>query len=97
MTNLATFLSLPVVLPDDLEAIVSKFEAQDPAQYLPNRADSTVIAGCDAQKAALAEAMSSADVTLYQQVISGGPNRSVQNLQPVPRGTVNIDPSNAEA
>ena len=95
--NLAAFLGLPVVSPDNYESIASEFEAQDPAQYLPDGADATVIAGYEAQKAALASAMRSPDVTFYQQMIGGSPSGSVQNLRPVSRGTVLINPSNPEA
>ncbi|KAF2457058.1 GMC oxidoreductase-like protein [Lineolata rhizophorae] len=94
---LGAFLGLPVITPDRFEEIASAFETQDPAQYLPSGIDSAVVEGYAQQQAALSRAMRSKDVTFLEQMVTGQPGGSVQNLHPSSRGTIYINPSNPEA
>lgn len=94
--NLGAFLGMPVVSPDNYQTIASRLDSQDPAAYLPSGSDPTVVAGYAEQKKLFVNAMKSKGVTFLQQFV-GTPGGSVQNLHPLSRGTVYIDPRNIQA
>ncbi|KAI5807816.1 hypothetical protein DFH27DRAFT_510405 [Peziza echinospora] len=94
--NLGIFIGLPVIAPDAYEAIATKYESQDPAQYLPTSAAPEVIEGYKQQQKVWGKAMRSKGVT-YMNMMIMGPGGSPQNLKPTSRGTVLINPSNPQA
>lgn len=92
--NCGSWLSLPVIAPTAFEDITSRYEAQDPAAYLPPGTHRTVIAGYQAQKAAIAKAMRSRDSAAYNFFLRGSfEEGSIVYLHPLSRGTVNINPA----
>ncbi|RPA81165.1 alcohol oxidase [Ascobolus immersus RN42] len=93
--NLGVFLGLPVVAPDAFERIASNFEAQDPAAYLPADTHPTIIEGYRQQQKLLGKAMRSKGTTFFNTMINGI-GGAPQNLRPVSRGTIHINPSNPQ-
>ncbi|KXX82172.1 Pyranose dehydrogenase [Madurella mycetomatis] len=92
--NCGSWLSLPVIAPTTFEDIARRYEAQDPAAYLPPGTHRTVIAGYQAQKAAIAKAMRSRDSAAYNFFLRGSfEEGSIVYLHPLSRGTVNINPA----
>lgn len=92
--NCGSWLSLPVIAPSAWKSIATRYEAQDPAAYLPSGTDKTVIAGYRAQKQALANGMRSKDSATYNFFLRGGYEEgSIVYLHPASRGTVHINPA----
>ena len=92
--NCGSWLSLQVISPSKWQAITARYEAQDPAAYLPAGTDKTIIAGYKAQQAALAKSMRSKDSATYNFFLRGGYEEgSVVFLHPTSRGSVNINPA----
>lgn len=92
---LGSFIGLPAVSPSNFTVIAQKYANQDPAAYLPPFTHSTVLAGYAAQKSLWARAMLSPGVTFFQYMINASPTfGSPQNLHPMSRGTVAINPAN---
>ncbi|KAL2258001.1 hypothetical protein VTK26DRAFT_8850 [Humicola hyalothermophila] len=92
--NCGGWLSLPVIAPDAFSDIAERYEAQDPAAYLPSGTDKAVIAGYQAQKKALAKSMRSRGSAIYNLFLRGGYDEgSLVYLHPTSRGTVYIDPA----
>lgn len=90
--NCGSWLSLPVIAPRTWRDIAKRYEAQDPAAYLPRDTDKAVIAGYQAQKKALANAMRSRESAAYNLFLRGGYEEgSVVYLHPASRGTVHIN------
>lgn len=89
--NCGAFLPLPVIT-SSFADIASRYEAQDPAAYLPPGEDATVIAGYAAQKKAHAAAMRSKSAAFYNFFLRGSQQEgSVVHLHPLSRGTVFIN------
>ena len=92
---LGTFIGLPAVSPSNFAAIAQKFAKQDPAAYLPPSTHPHVLAGYARQKALWARAMLSPGVTFFEYILNASPTFGApQNLHPMSRGTVTIDPAN---
>ncbi|KAF6819345.1 Pyranose dehydrogenase 1-like protein 3 [Colletotrichum sojae] len=92
--NAASFLPFSVIAPDTFEQITAAYEAQDPAAYLPEGTDATVVAGYAAQKKALAAAMRSRGAAFFNHFVRGADVESAYtNLHPLSRGTVEVDPA----
>ncbi|KAI5917646.1 hypothetical protein F4810DRAFT_641317 [Camillea tinctor] len=92
--NAAAWLGLPVISPDNFEAIATKLESQDHAAQLPPDTDPTVIAGYTAQMKNLASSMRTPNTAFYNHVLTGsGSSGTLVDLHPLSRGTVNINPS----
>jgi choline dehydrogenase len=90
--NGACFLPFPVIAPDTFEDIAARYEAQDPAWYLPAGSDPTVIAGYQAQKKALAAALRSHGDAFYNLFLRGSYQEgAIVDLHPLSRGVINID------
>lgn len=82
------------IAPERFKAIADKYEAQDPAAYLPPGTDKTVIAGYQAQKKSHAALLRSKDAAVYNFFVRGAQTEgSMVYLHPLSRGFVNIDPS----
>ncbi|KAK4118317.1 GMC oxidoreductase [Parathielavia appendiculata] len=90
--NCASWLPLQVIAPQAWKDIAARYEAQDPAAYLPSGSDKAVVAGYRAQQKALARSMRSKDSATYNLHLGGGySNGAAVYLHPVSRGTVHID------
>lgn len=90
--NCGSWLSLQVIAPKTWQGIAERFEAQDPAAYLPSSTDKAVVAGYKAQQKALAKSMRSKNSATYNFFLRGGYEEgSVIYLHPVSRGTVHIN------
>lgn len=80
------------VVSDDAEALATKLEQQDFASILPTGADSTVVAGYEAQMKALAAQMRSEKTTFARlQFEAGSGLQGPVLMQALSRGTVNIN------
>ncbi|PGH27490.1 hypothetical protein AJ80_00731 [Polytolypa hystricis UAMH7299] len=94
--NLGAWIGLPVIS-DDHEAIAARYEAQDPAEYLPEGTDPTVVAGyADFQKLH-AKLLRSKNVNLLWLPLMGAPGGIIMSMHVVSHGTINIDPGNPQA
>jgi choline dehydrogenase-like flavoprotein len=92
--NCGSWLSLSVIAPESWQNIAKRYEAQDPAAYLPCGTDKSVIAGYKAQQKALAESMRSKEQATYNFFLRGGYEEgAVVYLHPASRGTVHINPA----
>lgn len=88
-------IGLPVITPERFEELAAAYEAQDPAEFLPDSYDETLIEGYRQQHKISSSFMRSAGVT-FLELMMFGPGGSVQNLHPMSRGTILINPSNPE-
>ncbi|KAK3899956.1 pyranose dehydrogenase [Staphylotrichum tortipilum] len=92
--NCGSWLSLQVISPSKWQQIATRYEAQDPAAYLPSGTDAAVIAGYRAQQIALTKSMRSKDSATYNFFLRGGYEEgSVVFLHPTSRGSVTINPA----
>ncbi|EAQ88634.1 hypothetical protein CHGG_05253 [Chaetomium globosum CBS 148.51] len=92
--NCGSWLSLQVITPQSWKNIAKRYEAQDPAAYLPSGTDKKVVAGYKAQQKALVKSMRSKDSATYNFFLRGGYEEgSVVYLHPASRGTVHINPA----
>jgi choline dehydrogenase-like flavoprotein len=90
--NCGSWLSLQVIAPRSWKDIAKRYEAQDPAAYLPSGTDKSVVAGYKAQQKALAKSMRSKESATYNFFLRGGYEEgSVVFLHPASRGTVHIN------
>lgn len=90
----ACFLPLSVISPSTFRQIAAKYEAQDPAAYLPPGTDKTVVAGYAAQIRAHARDLRGSGSAVYNLFLRGTRNEgSAIYLHPLSRGTVNINPA----
>lgn len=91
-------ISLPVMAPDVYASIAEDIGNQDPASFLPDGADPTIVAGYKAQLALLSKAAGSNNTAWLQMGLGGNPFGSQDqwgfNIHPLSRGTVNLDPIN---
>lgn len=93
--SLVAMIGLPVLSPDNYEALASKYEEQDPTSHLPPRYTDEQIEGYRQQQAVYSRLMRSPDTT-FNEMMMYGPGGSIQNLHCMSRGTVLIDPSDPE-
>ncbi|ROT42656.1 alcohol oxidase [Sodiomyces alkalinus F11] len=89
--NSAVFLPLPHFT-NRTEEIVGKLLAQDPAEYLHEGVDETVIAGYVEQKKTLARQFRSEGSTLLEVPFSGGSSFSIVLCKSISRGTIHLSP-----
>ncbi|KAH7313932.1 hypothetical protein B0I35DRAFT_452167 [Stachybotrys elegans] len=92
--NVAAWLPLTAITPDNFESLADELENQDHASYLADDADPTVAKGYVAQMLGLAKAMRSKDTVFSRYYVNAttGATRPILN-QPFSRGSVNIDPA----
>lgn len=88
-------IGLPVLAPDNFETLASKYEAQDPMSHLPESYTDEQIEGYRRQQEVYAKLMRSPNTT-FNEMMMFGPGGSIQNLHPMSRGTVLIDPTDPE-
>lgn len=89
-------IGMPVLAPDTYEDMATRYEEQDPTSHLPSSYTEEQVEGYRQQQAIFARLMRSPNTT-FNEMMMMGPGGSVQNLHPVSRGTVLIDPANPEA
>lgn len=78
---------------EDFEDIAARYEAQDPAEYLPPNTHPYVVAGyADFQKVHAA-LLRSKNANFLWLPIGGGPGGIVMSMHIVSHGTINIDPT----
>jgi choline dehydrogenase-like flavoprotein len=94
--NIGAWIGLPTIT-DDYESIVSRYESQDPAQYLPQGTHPTVVAGYNEFKKLHAKLLRSTDSNWLWFPLTGTPGGIVMSEHIVSHGTVNIDPANPDA
>jgi choline dehydrogenase len=91
---MGSFLPFSVIAPDAYEDIASRLEAQDPAAYLHADADPAIVAGYQAQKAALAKTLRSRGSAVYNSFFRGASSEAaLVFLHPTSRGTITVDPA----
>jgi choline dehydrogenase len=92
--SMGSFLPFSVIAPDAYEDIASRLEAQDPAAYLHADADPAIVAGYQAQKAALAKTLRSRGSAVYNSFFRGASSEAaLVFLHPTSRGTITVDPA----
>jgi choline dehydrogenase-like flavoprotein len=89
--NSVIFLPLNAIT-NRTDEIVEKMLAQDPAEYLHEDTDPTVVAGYVQQKKTLARQFKSDASTLLEVPFSGGSSFSIVLCKCVSRGTIHISP-----
>ena len=88
-------VGMPVLSPENYEALASKYENQDPRSHLPSTYTREQVDGYGAQQAVYSRLMRSPETT-FNEMMMFQPGGSIQNLHPVSRGTVFINPSDPE-
>jgi hypothetical protein len=91
--SLATMIGLPVISPSRYAALAAAYEAQNPATYLPTSYDATLIEGYRRQQQVYSRLMRSPGNT-FLEIMLFGPGGAVQNLHPMSRGTIRLNPTN---
>jgi choline dehydrogenase len=94
--NLGAWIGLPTIT-DDYETIASRYESQDPAQYLPKDTHPTVLAGYKKFQKLHAKLLRSTDSNWLWIALFGTPGGVVISEHIVSYGTINIDPANPDA
>ncbi|KAL2755507.1 hypothetical protein ACRALDRAFT_2073717, partial [Sodiomyces alcalophilus JCM 7366] len=94
--NLGAWIGLPTMT-EDFEDIAARYEAQDPAAYLPEGTDPTVIAGYAEFQRVHAKLLRSKNTNLMWFPLSGGPGGIVMSMHIVSHGTININATDPEA
>lgn len=87
-------VGLPVLAPDDYEILASKYENQDHESHLLTSYTTGQVDGYRAQLAVYSQLMRFPHTTFSEKMMFQP--YSIQNLHPVSRGTVLIDPKNPE-
>lgn len=88
-------LGMPVLAPDTFEELATRYEEQDPESHLPASYTPEQVEGYRQQQAVFSRLMRSSNTT-FNEMMMMGPGGSIQNLHPVSRGTVSLDPANPE-
>lgn len=93
--NLGAWVGLPTVT-EDFEKIAARYEAQDPAEFLPPNSHPWVVDGyADFQKLH-AKLLRSKNTNILWYPLSGGAGGIVMSMHVVSHGTINIDPADPE-
>ncbi|CAI4211914.1 unnamed protein product [Parascedosporium putredinis] len=83
--------------PNDFEEIAARYEAQDPADFLPADSHPWVVAGyADFQKLH-AKLLRSKNTNILWYPVGGSPGGIVMSMHIVSHGTINIDPASPES
>ncbi|OCL11630.1 GMC oxidoreductase [Glonium stellatum] len=94
--NSAAFLPLQTIS-TEFENIASQLRAQDPAAYLPESSDKTVINGYKAQRDIIAKSYESKGSAVFEFVTAGKEAVNLAFVKPISRGTIRINPTNISA
>lgn len=93
--NLGAWIGLPVVS-DEYEDIVTRYEAQQPDEFLPEGTHESVVAGYAEFQKLHAKLLRSKNVNLLWLPIMGAPGGIVMSMHVVSHGTINIDPADPQ-
>ncbi|SPO00763.1 related to alcohol oxidase [Cephalotrichum gorgonifer] len=94
--NLAAMMGLPVITPKKYKDIAKRYSQQNPADFLPAEYTPELIEGYRHQQKFYTSLMKSKNV-VFNEVMLTGPSAGVQNLHPVSRGTVRLNPADPHA
>ncbi|KAF9876374.1 Oxidoreductase [Colletotrichum karsti] len=94
--NLGAWIGLPTMT-ENFEDIAARYEAQDPAEFLPENTHPTVIAGYAEFQKLHAKLLRSKNTNMMWLPLMGGAGGIVMSMHVVSHGTINIDPANPEA
>lgn len=89
--NGGAFLPLPFIS-NRSEEIIEAFLAQDPAQFLPENAHETVVAGYAQQMQTMAQMFASNRSAELEWLVSGGSSSSIIMIKITSRGTIHLSP-----
>ncbi|KAJ0285023.1 hypothetical protein COL940_003715 [Colletotrichum noveboracense] len=95
--NLGAWIGLPTMTADRFEEIAARYEAQDPAAFLPADTHPTVVAGYAAFQKLHAKLLRSKNTNMMWLPLMGGAGGIVMSMHVVSHGTINIDPADPEA
>jgi choline dehydrogenase-like flavoprotein len=96
--NLGIHIGLPLIAPGNFEDLAAKYEKQDPAAYIPEGSDPTIIAGYSAFQKLHAKHMRKKNVNFLSHALgSGSPGGYAVNLHTLSHGCININPKDPEA
>jgi choline dehydrogenase-like flavoprotein len=93
--NLLAQVGLPVLSPDNYKNITSRYKSQNPTSHLPSSYTPEQVEGYRQQQAVFARLLQSPDTTVNSMMMNG-PGGSIQNLHPLSRGIVSLNPTNPE-
>ncbi|RDL38732.1 Glucose oxidase [Venustampulla echinocandica] len=94
--NVGAWIGLPAIT-NDFESIAARYEAQDPAAYLPANSDPTIVAGYAAFQKLHVKLLRSKNANFLWLPLRGSPGGIVMSMHVVSHGTINIDPANPNA
>lgn len=89
--GLVAFLSLPIIAPDDYEAIAERYESLDFTEYVDEDTSEEVLAGYEAQRELYAAAMREDELAFFNYIIGPFPGGSPINLHVTSRGTIRLN------
>ncbi|KEY65326.1 hypothetical protein S7711_01837 [Stachybotrys chartarum IBT 7711] len=93
--NLLAQVGLPVLSPDNYESLTARYEEQDPLSHLPESYTPEQVEGYRQQQAVYARLLRAPDTTVNSMMMTG-PGGSIQNLHPLSRGIVSLNPEDPE-
>lgn len=91
--NTAALLPLTSVSPDDTASIVEEYLSQDSAAHLPILYTAEQVAGYEAQRALLADALSADDNSILEFPFTGGSTYDLFIMKLLSRGTIYLNQS----
>lgn len=95
--NPTALLPLKSVIPDGAASIVEEYLAQDSSAHLPSLYTPEQVAGYEAQRALLAEALSAEDNSILEFPFSGSSAYVLFMMKLLSRGTINLNPTDIYA
>jgi len=96
-SNVGAWIPLRAVS-EDYEELASRYEAQDPAEYLPENSHPSIVAGYAAFQKLHVKLLRAKDTNLMWMPLGGGATGGViMSMHIVSHGTININPKNPHA
>lgn len=93
--NIGAWIGLPTMT-EHFEDIASRYEAQDPAQFLPANADPAVVAGYAEFQRVHAALLRDTNTNLLWLPVTGGAGGIVMSMHIVSHGVININPADLD-
>lgn len=93
--NVGAWIGLPTMT-EDFEDIASRYEAQDPAEFLPANTDPAVIAGYAEFQRVHAALLRDTNTNLLWLPVTGGAGGIVMSMHVVSHGVININPTDLD-
>lgn len=93
--NIGAWIGLPTMT-ETFDDIASRYEAQDPAEFLPENTDPAVIAGYAEFQRVHAALLRDTNTNLLWLPITGGPGGIVMSMHIVSHGVININPDDLD-